>query len=337
MSNWSPPEDTQVGEGNISALEASLPFDPHDLEIQRTEYVPQTYQRLSKKQRKRFEKYLNRNNDYEFDQVYSYLLKWKNPDKYDDGIAQSYERLAKEALGIPTQIRNGGEEAVYPNDQQIQTFKELYVASQCFLEIHFGTTDESATKTVYRGIRENSMAKIVAQAIDFPDSDRYYFKTSTVANFTGIEGIGHYHSDGILVKWRVPREKIILAADRLFNTPAHEDELQIAGGTILVEGNGVIHEGTTSGTTRRLQTVIQGMDSPESLNDVDHKDIADLVELMYHHDEPVTTTEGAERLEEWFYEVNSRELYSAMKTEALNAQVQYLMEAGQGNERDVLR
>lgn len=237
--------------------------------------------------------------------------------------------MAKEALDIPTEVRNGGTLAAYPNESQKHTFEELYVATQCFLEIHFGTKDIEASKRVYRGIREPSIAKLVAQVIDNPGSDRYHFYTSTISNHTGLEGVGFHHSDGIVINVPVQRERIALATDRLFNTPAQEDEFQLVGGVISVGPDGIIYEGAQSGQTQSLVTLIRKMDSPETLEADDHRDIADLVEMMDEHDEPATTTEGAVRLKEWFLEVKSRELFSAMKTQSLKATVVYLIEAGE--------
>jgi len=333
MDQWEPPSELEVKEGDLSSLEINVPCDIHDLEVQKSDYTSQTYERLARKARKNLTKELSRDSNGNYDTVIDYLNIWKNPNDYDEEIAQSYERLMKEALDIPTEVRNGGEQANFPSQFEIHTIRQLYLATQCFLAVHFGTKDEHAKKRVYRGIREPSIAKLVAQVIDNPNSDRYYFHTSTISNHSGIEGVGFYHSNGIVIDFLAPREVVAFCPDRLMNTPSHEDEFQLVGGTIRVGANRIIHEGTQSERTRRLQTLIRSMDEPESLDEFDHKDIADLVEMMFEADEPVTTQEGAKRLEEWFHEVDSQEIFSVRKNKTLRAQIQCLTEAGKGNHR----
>ncbi|WP_188878540.1 hypothetical protein [Halarchaeum nitratireducens] len=334
MDEWSPPDEIKVDENRLSSLEVNLTFDPHDDEAQVSDYTSKTYSRLSTDQRRRFEKDLQRDTRGDFDSIHEYLNSWKNPNEYNEKVAQSYEKLVKDALSIPTGVRNGGEQANYPTGSQKHTFERLYVATQCFLAIHYGTREEDAKIRVHRGIREISIAKLVAQMIDNPEADEYYFYTSAVSNHSGLQGVGFYHSNGIIVSFDVPRDQVAFAADRLVNTPAHEDELQLVGGILRVGPKGVIHEGTHSGITRRMRTIIQSMSSSESLDNSVHKDIADLIEMMFKHDEPVTTSDGADRLIDWFYEVRSREIYSAAKTQSLKDQVDYLKEAGQENERE---
>lgn len=329
MANWSPPERLKVEESSLSEKERELSFDPHDLEVQRADYVSQTYKRVSKNERKQFTKSLSKDDEGDFDRVYEYLNDWKDPAEYSPKAAESWELLAKDTLKIPTNVRNNGKNAEEPTQPQIKTFGELYTATQCFLSIHFGTKNEPATKEIHRGIREKSIAKLVAQVIDNPNCDQYHFYTSALSNHTGLEGVGFHHSEGVVITMKIPREKVAFAPDRLINTPAHEDEFQLVGGVIDVGSKNIIQEGSSSGETRRLTTLIQRMDSPEGLHDDEHRDIADLVEIMYENEESVTSSEGADRLQNWRHEVDSREIFSSPKRSLLKAQVQYLAEAGQ--------
>lgn len=334
MERWEPPDELRITEDNLPELEARLEFDLHDLEIQQSEFTRETFKRLSGKQRKRLERMLSQDEKSDFRQIYDNFCTWKDPTCYDDEIAQTHEFLAMRALNIPVDVRNGGTDADVPTRRQKRAFKQLYIITQGFFEIHYSKKGETATKEVYRGIREKSIASIVAQMIDNPDRDQCFFHTSVLSNHTGLESVGFYHADSIVVNWRAPREEIALAADRLCNTPANEDELQIVGGTIKVGSRAVLHKGTQSGDTRRLQTLIRRFDDPESLSNIEHQDVADLIEIMEYHNEPVVTREGAQRLEQWIQEVNTREIYSAEKMKTLRDQVRYLKEAGQGKKRD---
>lgn len=326
---WQPPNELSVTESSLSSHETNLPCDAHDLEIRKADYVSQTYQRLSKDQRQKFTKKLSRKSQFDFESVNEYISKWKSPDNYYAKTAQSYERLVKETLNIPTNVRNGGCKADFPSEEEKKVLGELYVATQCFLAIHFGTRDEPAYKKVYRGIRKESIAKLTAQVIDNPESDEYHFHTSTVSNHTGLEGVAFHHSESIVISLRVPRKQVVFAPDRLFNTPSHEDEFQLAGGTIQVRARNVVHEGTESDETRRLTTLIQSMESPQDLSDDDLKDIADLVQIMSDEQEPLHTSDGAERLEEWWHELSAREIYHGDKKRYLKAAVDYLKEPTQ--------
>lgn len=74
MDKWQPPKHIEVDESSLNSVEVSLPFDPHKLEVQKSVYTPQTYKRLSSKQRKCFERELERDEKGDFDTVWDYLV-----------------------------------------------------------------------------------------------------------------------------------------------------------------------------------------------------------------------------------------------------------------------
>jgi hypothetical protein len=148
MEAWSPPDHLQVDEDDFSSLETRLPFDPHDLEIQMGENTPQTYKRLSTTQRKKFERSLDRNEKGDNKQVIDRLISWKNPKEYDAKTAQTHERLVKKTLDVPVEVRSGGQKADSPSSGEIYTLKKLYIATQCFIDVHFSEMDKKATKNL---------------------------------------------------------------------------------------------------------------------------------------------------------------------------------------------
>lgn len=324
--DWEPPDHIDLE--RISEVERDLGFHANEVRKVATDFVKGNYYALTDRQRKNLETSLGDESD-ELEYVQRLVRKCKDPSEYHKDETREYEKVTKETLEIPIEVRHGEDGLEDPTESQVNVFTKLYRATQCF--VHVNVVDpRTKDLRVYRGIRGTSIAKIVAQALDKPDSDRYYFNTSVTSNHTGTEEIAFYHSTGIVIKWDAEPELIATAVDHLLDTPVREDEYHLVGGTIFVDSDGVIHEGAYTNDRRRLRTTLDRLESPEDMTAGEHRDVAQLIETMYENETGVTTDEGATYLENWFDEIRSGGPFSSAKLQFLNAAVQYITEVDQG-------
>lgn len=319
--NWEPPDELRVDPSAVSDIEHELGFHASEIVSMRAVDCDDEFPILDPDQRESLETSLSADRRWALETLHDLFDDWKDPEAYHEESVQTYEGLAGQALLIPTGVRGDPTRPLDLDEEELGVYRGFYLASQCFLECAYGPSC-----FVYRGIREKSIASLFAQALDYPESDRYYFKTSTISNHSGLEAIGFTHSNGIVVQWDAPREYVAAAVDQLFDTPAPEDEYHVVGGMLYVGQNGVIHEGRETGDRRKLRTTIERLEDPSDMANDEHLDVVDLVMMMYDEEIGVKTPEGARRLLQWNEAFQSTEVLTARKRRLVHAAVLFLSE-----------
>lgn len=305
----------------VAEIEQKLGFHATEIVSMPALHCDDVFPVLDPDQRASLETSLSADRQSALETLHHLLDRWKDPQEYHEEHVQIYEGLAGQALMIPTGVRGTPTASLDLDEAVIDVYRDFYLATQCFLECAYGPSCY-----VYRGIREKSIASLFAQALDYPESDRYYFKTSTISNHSGLEAIGFNYSSGIVVKWDAPREYVAVAVDQLYDTPAPEDEYHLVGGMLYVGQNGVIHEGRRTGDRRKLRTTIERLEEPSDMGRGEHLDVVDLVMTTYDEELGVRTPEGARRLLRWNDAFQSTEILTERKRRLVHAAVLFLSE-----------
>ncbi len=307
MSEWVPPSSILLPPEKADSFASSRPIDFHNLETYTARYTEEEYQRLARRERTTLRRHLEERANLNFQDLWDIIQRWKDPEEYHPISAERYEWIVMEALGVDVPPRDEGIPRE-PTDPEVHAAQELYRLSQCFLKLHFFDPRSPQKVELFRGIREKSVAKLVAQTIDNPNADRYEFITSTVANFTTLKGIGLHHASPVLITQLVPLDEVFATPDRLLHTHVNEDEFQVIGGRFEVDGRGVLLRGHHTDEIVELRTLIQAMDDPMEIPESYHREIADLVAMFESYGQFIRTREGKVRLTEWCREIESREI-----------------------------
>ena len=222
-------------------------------------------------------------------------------DRWKDGIAKNqtdafeYELIAKTALDsdAPVRYREGRDYSVSESEQEV--YRDLYRISQAFIFYNYKNKT-----TIYRGIRNISVAKLFAQALDRPNASKYVLDTSVISNFTATKEVSHEYSTGIVVKPPLERDNAVMMVDHIFRTSKIEDEIHVAGGKLSLPPERVVHLGNHTSDERKIQTTSKNLESQGGLSQGHLEDIFTILEIMGDNEIGVRTKGGREKIDNWF-------------------------------------
>jgi hypothetical protein len=213
---------------------------------------------------------------------------------------QTYEKIHKELFDLETDlnidVRNQGTEVLDFDPAEKRVHEELYEISQGFLD--FGS--DSNTWRLHRGVRRKSAAKLISDTIDSPDSDTYLINDSVVSHHTDNTYVARRYTDKIAISWNVPIWRIALAHDHILDVGPKEAEHHVFGGDITVQSHSVVHYGDHTNRVQKLHKTIEAMREPHEMNLNEHREVAELVHLMYKEGRMPSTEAGKQRLRKWF-------------------------------------
>lgn len=212
---------------------------------------------------------------------------------------QDYERLVKEALGHRGEIRTLPDQSDQ-SDPQSPSMRALYGKYRELSREFFEEQDKTELR-VHRGVRKKAVAELFAQALDDPDRDEFFFKTSVVSNHSTVTQVGADYSDGVVLRWEATLGEIATAVDflRPGNIPS-EAELHLLGGTRRLAASDVRHTGIEKRFESTLTETTSRMGSPSQMELVDHRDVANLLKHMVEQGISVGAETGSRRLKTWW-------------------------------------
>lgn len=212
---------------------------------------------------------------------------------------QNYERLVRETLAHPVEIRTLPDQQDY-SQQPSTPMKALY-GKYRELSKEFFEEQDKTTLQVHRGVRRKAAAELFAQALDDPDRTEFFFKTTVVSNHSTVAQVGADYSDGIVLRWEATPDEIATAVDflRPGNIPS-EAEVHLLGGTRKLPASNVRHTGIEARFENPLTVTTVRMGSPSQMELVDHRDVANLLKHMVEKETRVATETGSQRLETWW-------------------------------------
>lgn len=235
---------------------------------------------------------------------------------------QDYERLVRETLAHPVEIRTLPEQrdrSESPSTPMKNLYEKYHELSREFFE-----KQDKTTVRVHRAVRKKAVAELFAQALDDPDREEFFFKTTVVSNHSTVKQIGAEYSDGVVLRWEAPLGEVAAAVDflRPGNIPS-EAEVHLLGGTRRLGASNVRHTGTESQFEVPLTRTADKMGTPSQMELVDHRDVANLLKHMVEHRTRVATESGSRRLRTWWDTAEDSGAFEAAGADRVRKMVSY--------------
>jgi hypothetical protein len=296
ISSWSPSSQLKVDEDVIERICRACDVDPLDTRICLVDDDPSlNFQRLSDHQIKNlFKSLAERSDGRSTTKIKDFIEGWKDGVEKNQLDAFKYESLAKQALDSDASVRFKNGRSYSASEREMDVYKDLYRISQSFIYKNY-----NKNKKIYRGIRNLSVAKIFAQALDRPDASRFVIETSVISNFTGTKEVSNDYSSGIVIESPIMTCCTIMMVDHVFPTSTPEDEVHIAGGKLAVPPEKVLHVGYHTDDERKLSTTVEALDKLYDIVKPYLDDILAIFEIMGKREIGVRTQEGREKVDNW--------------------------------------
>ncbi|WP_135851753.1 hypothetical protein [Halorussus salinus] len=192
------------------------------------------------------------------------------------------------------------------------------------LSREFFEQQDKTTVRVHRAVRKGAVAELFAQALDDPERDEFFFKTTVVSNHSTVKQIGADYSDGVVLRWDATLGEIATAVDflRPGNVPS-EAELHLLGGTRTLPASSVLHTGTESQFEVPLTETTDRIGSPSQMELVDHRDVANALKHMVERETRVATEAGSRRLRSWWTTAEHSGAFDGAASERVEKMVSY--------------
>jgi len=316
--SWEPSRRLKADKDVIKRTCRAFDINPSETVRCPVDHCNSYFQRLSDKNIKSlFECLAARRNKKTARKITTLIRRWKDGVGKNQADAFEYESIAKLALGsdAPVRYKDGRNYSV--TSEEKEAYRDLYRVSQAFISHNY---EENAT--IYRGVRDISVAKLFAQALDKPDASRYVIETSVISNFTATKRVSHKYSTGIVIEPPINRHNVAMMVDHIFPTSISEDEIHMAGGKLSLPPEKVIHLGNHTNAERKVQTVSKSLESPGEMPQEYLEDIYTILEIMGENNIGVRTKNGREKLDNWFISCN--EFMDDEELEDLRPLVEYI-------------
>lgn len=316
--SWSPTKTLKADSGVIQRTCNAFSIDPTNTCSQRIIGHSETHPRFEDEEIQSLFKCLAERRDKKTARHLTRLVqRWKDGVEKNQTDALEYESIAVAALDSNAPVRYGRKDSYSVPRKEKETFRDLYRVSQAFFLHNY---DESTI--VHRGVRDLSVAKLFAQALDSPNASKYIIDTSAISNFTATKAVSHDYSTGVVIEPELPRDNAVMMVDHIFPTSKPEDEIHVAGGRLALPPEKIIHLGNYSGDERKVQTTSKSLESPVNLSKEHLEDIFTIFEIMGEKDIGVRTQEGKEKIDNWFTAYQTH--ISDEKIETLRYMIEYI-------------
>ncbi|WP_083900020.1 hypothetical protein [Haloferax denitrificans] len=248
-------------------------------------------------------------------------------------VGQTYDHLVREALGCSGYIRGDGKSVRSLAEGSTDTYRDFYRLTQAFLSQQQGTRSG-----LYRGLYPEEIAPILAAVLEQPDNPIIELESTVVSSFSLSEKVSQSFSRGLICEFDPQDTGIAFAPDCFFKSPKHtglECEFHVLTGAIQLPTDKLLvyfHDRDTNREPRRLRRTIQSMNTPATLDAVQHRDIARLLDIIVEEDLAnddynltVQTPDANERLWNWIDYTETQSVFSENRMDILTEYTTYIV------------
>lgn len=235
---------------------------------------------------------------------------WKETSHPDAWAPPRVEQLYKEALGLDTPIRRDPDGKSLPkgpySEEQLELLQAVYHVTQAFVQQHY-----SGRISIFRGLRDQTVAELFAQILDSPDSRYVLISADTVLNASTEAGPAlDISNSGVRLELVLPAPEIFALVDQIrTGDEPYSDEVHIQGGMFGVPQQYIVTVGPEDSIQQSLKEVVDRM-GISSMSKQMHEAVFELVLRMADNEVYPGTERGCERLTSWMNVVRTTSQFS---------------------------
>ncbi|ELY25980.1 hypothetical protein C499_12680 [Halogeometricum borinquense DSM 11551] len=247
-------------------------------------------------------------------------------------VGQTYDHVVRESLGCSGYIRGDGKSVQPLPRESFHVYREFYRLTQVFLSQQTGYRGG-----LYRGLYPEEIAPIVTAVLEQPDSQMIEIESAVVSSFSLGEQVARGFSRGVVCEFDPQRTGIAFAPDCFFQPPAHtglECEFHVLTGAIQLPIDKLLvhfYDRDSDREPRKLRRTIQLLSTPVRLDEVQHQDIADLLDITVEQDIQtemdltVQAPDPNERLWNWIDYITAESIFAPKTIEVLSNYAEYVV------------